>query len=251
MWLQSIIINKTHRRAIGAEENKMNNNLLLLSAIAIAILMVSCGSNKTKDNNSSSDNFDLEQSQDLIYNSHDLAFFDLHGKVKSCQTTSTEYDWLEPQTISFDDNGMLIPNTSWYFEEYAETYPELKHISQYERNDEGYIVKQYFVSDAEGITSEEFQWDGEKVISIKSDSETGSTTFEYAKGLLQTKQVESHGGEGWEFSLDTYTYTDYEFDKQNNWIKRSCSKTTHEIDDLGEKHFVSDKNFIEKRTIIY
>ena len=233
----------------------MKNYIKILSISIITLVTVSCGNNKAEKLSDSSDSTSVEatKSKTPSYNSPDLAFFDLYDNVKSCEFVANENEWDEPQSYSFNENGMWsnMPTASW--SEYELQYiPELKNKQPYERNEEGYICISNNCSDMEGLIQKHYEWEHGRVVAIKTDSEVGNISFEYDEnGLLKTKQQEAHGLEGYEFLLSTYTYSDYEFDEHHNWVKRNVSRTQYEIDDAGRKNFVGEHYFTEKRTISY
>lgn len=231
----------------------MRNYINVAIIAIITLVAVSCGNSKSEKQTDSveTNNTEVTESNPRSYNSPDLAFFDLYDNVKSCEFIANENDWDTPQNFSFNEKGMWSNMPKWDEME-IQMFPDIKGCQKYERNKDGYIIIHNELSDMDGLAELKYTWDNEKISSAESDSFLGKTTYVYdEKGLLQTKQTEQHDLEGYEFLLTTYTYSDYEFDGHDNWIKRNVSRTQYEIDDAGRKNFIGEHKFTENRTINY
>lgn len=167
-------------------------NLLFYITIAVGLTCFSCQKSKA----------DTTTSDSPQYNSYDLAFFHLKGKVKSF---SQDYkDWnnypylgiIMDNPVHFDENG------NW-----------INRPSEFVKDSDGKIIR----------------WDGEIM-----DGD-GPTYITWENGRLEDdfSPERVYSKEGWFLMESYYTpnetplikiYTDYLVDSQGNWIQRKVNR---------------------------
>lgn len=156
----------------------------------------------------------------------DLAFSDLHGRVRKCVSPngSTEFDAL----------GNMTTN----------------EFQKVKRNGEGYIVAAD-VDDGEGGTATfEYQLDSRKryvgFILNLPNGEIRQARIKYSPdGTISEMIVTNNYDQRLEFE-----YTDYEFDNRHNWTSRKIKRTAYYNDEYGNQQQNSDEAS-EVRTISY
>lgn len=210
----------------------------ILTFPIVALLAAACGSkggNTEADSASasSSDSIQVETTATLpdsiagdtiaAYLSDDLKKFGLHGKVKSVKTKEySSFVSCLSGPLAFNEEGVLTSNFSDY-------------------------------------TDNEISYDPDGFIDETECRESDGTTFELeftnfdTEGNPVSGKYKSEGPEEiWEV---TFTITYLEFDKENNWTKRtfkgdSTSRTMNDSGDYGRPQ-TEPFTATESRTIIY
>ena len=214
---------------------------LLLAACAMLVVMGSCGNSQNQSQNQNEVN-----DEGLIFVSSDLAFFELHGHVKSCNyavdPTGQHFDCVE-----YDRSGKIISVDGYNPFELEEPWSELNEETstmedhcQWNRDDHGQIATYY--CDWSGAT---FTWTKGLPSSVIRSHEDMMYKYELeynSNGNLVKQTV--YGGTDEELEDNTMAldhileYTYLEFDDQGNWIRRIEKWTDAELDFLnGEEEF--------------
>lgn len=149
------------------------------------------------------------------FTSKDLAFFELHGHVKTLNFGYFIYE--------FDENGNLIKCNGYNpFKVYNHPDPcddsSLSEVPLYKRNRQGYITSSQNRCDNNYVEEDEFRWENErvKVHSCIHGDYGDNLTCEYDENGRLVKAQGNNYYRG--FTVKTYTYL--EDDKYGNWIKR-------------------------------
>lgn len=163
---------------------------LILSLVGIfSFIFCHCSKMNNATNNSAKNN---------NYNSYDLAFFDLHGDVKSFSQDYIDY--------------LNYPYTSEFIEKplYFNAAGEWTNMpGEFKKDSEGKIVEWDFeIMDGDGFTY--FKWKNGR---LEQDLRPGRVYSDEGWVLIE---LGSYDDSTW-----INVYTDYIFDEKGNWIQRA------------------------------
>lgn len=234
------------------------NKLYGFAAMFLAVVMVACVDNKTKneaaktensssaateasaDDNANSEDGAAHDVASVSFQTPDLLLFDLKGNVKTCK--------LGDYVLSFDESGNLK----------SYKYGNTNLIEQLKRED-GRVVFYASEEDEEVGSSDEgyVEWDGNGISRFIAVNMEGEVVHEYVYHDNQQNSVgcekpvnidcEKLTGQGYNWS-GTITYTYKKFDDHGNWTEREA------VDDFYcdyDGHQESMETRTEKRVITY
>ena len=205
------------------------------------VVMGSCGNSQNQSQNQNEVN-----DEDLIFVSSDLAFFELHGHVKSCNyavdPTGQHFDCVEydrsGKIISVDGEDPFTLEEPW--SEVNEETSMMEDHCKWLRDDQGQIHSFYGE-----WTDAEFTWKDGHVSLIWKNHEDMTYRHELkydADGRLVKQTV--YGGTIDEVEDDAMVldhileYTYLEFDDHGNWTRRNEKWTDYEINDEDQNEVV-------------
>lgn len=235
---------------------------LLIPILTIVLMSVtSCEYFKTSGDSDGNDSCDTSAVEELHgkYNSPDLMFKDLKGKVKECAMTMYTCDEkgenanedlvMHEENFVFDEKGYIdleSPDLAWRL-----VSPKVK------RDDDNFIVEvKWYISDYDTYVSEEFVYNSDKTIKIHKnsgiESEDGES-FTYADDGTLLKSVSTGAGEGSIFRT-TSTYKILETDENGNWTRRLVKQIYESGEDNGSEVYdeePSEDYYLQVRNITY
>ena len=172
----------------------------LLFFFLIGIVYTGCSHSKSTDENVSEEiTTEAAPEEDYNkYNSYDLAFFDLHGDVKSFSQDYVDFENY-PYTSEF------IEKTLFFNEDGNWT----NRPSEFIKDSEGKIVEwDQEIMDGDGFTY--FKWENGR---LKDDLRPGRVYSKEGWVLIEPGS--------WDESVWINVYTDYIVDVKGNWIQRT------------------------------
>lgn len=178
------------------------------------------------------------------FSTFDLAFHQLHGKVKDVKWDNS---WNEKKIYKYDEEGHWV-NDGWtksdkeYIAPYAMSdLPKQKTI----RDTEGKIIKVFYsCNDGEDFCYDSFTWKNGRI----TDDSVG--TYSYNTDGTLAKYDEVHHTYIGMIQPRIIYYSNYKFDRFGNWIERTMKIETWDVDS-GTPELIDKGIEKEKRTITY
>lgn len=171
------------------------------------------------------------------FTSPDLAFAELHGKVKTCVWESKVSFLHYDGELTFSEDGTLSPHKGHKFVRNKEgRITNVKYKEYY--SDQDFFDYSYVWKDGRIVSNSYTAWEA-----------SGDSKYFYDDNGLLKKETSESSAEGTNW-LSTVIYSDYEFDKWGNWVKREVKIMSTESYD-GEDSTTDTAYYTETRTITY
>ena len=186
------------------------------------------------------------------FDSPDLSFHELHGRVKKCEISNTrEISYIEYPVLEFNRNGEWV-NDGWREDRkiVKEEHPADLN-SKVTRDGKGYISKVKFLGDFEEMCAENIVWkDGRIAEARNAENPKLYTSYRYdGDKLAETTQEDS--SEAFEHVRINKKYTYVDFDEIGNWTKRKVNETVVGNEWGVKKPHRENNNYYEVRKITY